>query len=187
MCIAHHAEAPVGQAAATDADQVHKPVTRGPEFGANELTEDGHVIAVKEAPAESEENEEADGHDERARVAHAKEGGQEEAHAECADEDTAAFRALHPAVGQPAADPDADEGSNLDVEHSRHPRLTLAEAELFTKNIGHPVFHDPARECRQREVEHEEQEVAVREKFVECTEEARGWNSRLCAGGRIPE
>ena len=56
--IAQHAEAPVGEAAATDAHEVHDAVAGGAQFGAHDLAEDRHVVAVEKSPAEAEENEE---------------------------------------------------------------------------------------------------------------------------------
>ena len=50
------AEAPVGEAAATDADQVHDAVAGRAQLGAHDLAQDRHVVAVEEAPAEPEQD-----------------------------------------------------------------------------------------------------------------------------------
>src|SRR6185503_6778336 len=56
--IAQPAKAPVGEAAATDADQIHNPITRGAQFGTDDLAEDGHVVAIEKPPAKPEQREE---------------------------------------------------------------------------------------------------------------------------------
>ena len=45
--------------------------------------------------------------------------------------------------------------------------LALAEVKFLAQNRRHPVLHHPARERRQREVYHQEDECAVREQFTQ--------------------
>ena len=65
----------------------------------DELAEDGHAIAVKEAPPEPKDDEEEHGYEEGGRVTHAEEGRQEEERADRADKDASADIRPHPAVG----------------------------------------------------------------------------------------
>src|SRR4051812_4899917 len=57
VAVAEVAEAPVGEAAATDAHEVHDAVAGGAEVGAGDLAEDRHVVAIEEAPTDAEEDE----------------------------------------------------------------------------------------------------------------------------------
>src|SRR5262245_60497183 len=46
--VAQHAESPVGQAAATNTDEVHNPVAGSSKARLNDLREDRHVVAIEE-------------------------------------------------------------------------------------------------------------------------------------------
>ena len=59
--VAQDAEAPVGEPAATDAHEVHDAVAGGAQFRPHDLAQDRHVVAVEEAPAEAEQDQERDG------------------------------------------------------------------------------------------------------------------------------
>ena len=61
MKIAQSAETPVGEAATTDADQVHNPVTGRAQFGTDDLAENRHVVAVEKPPAQPEQGKKGDG------------------------------------------------------------------------------------------------------------------------------
>ena len=51
--ISERTETPIGKTAATDADQIHDPVAGRAQLGSSYLTENGHIVAVKEAPADA--------------------------------------------------------------------------------------------------------------------------------------
>lgn len=165
--VAEDAEAPVAEAAAGDADEVHEAIASGADFGAGDLAEDGHVIAVEEAPADAEEDQEGDGEGDGAGVAEAEEGGEEEGHAEGAGVDASAWGAAHPAVGEDAAEDGTGDGGELDIEDGDFSGFSLGEVELVFEDDGHPVFDDPAGDGGEGEVEDEEDEVAVVKEFAD--------------------
>src|SRR6516162_5019674 len=53
--VAEDAEAPVGQAAATDADEIHDAVAGGAQLGPHDLRQNRHIVAIEKPPAEAEE------------------------------------------------------------------------------------------------------------------------------------
>ena len=97
------AKAPVSQATATDADQIHDPVTRRAKLGANNLRENRHVVPIKEPPAETEEHEKQNCDLETSRVPESKDGGNNAAQADRAHVDSPANVSLDPEVSQNAA------------------------------------------------------------------------------------
>ena len=57
MAVTHQAEAPIGHAPGADAHQIHQTIAGAPQVGPGDLAEDRHVIGIKEAPAQAEEDE----------------------------------------------------------------------------------------------------------------------------------
>jgi len=165
LLIAQRAEAPVGQPAATDAYEVHDTVARGAQLRSNDLSKNGHVVAIEDTPAEAEQDEESDRDRQGAGVAHAENGRHDQAHADSTDEDAPARVTLHPAVGPPAAAHRADNRGGLPVERRGNAGLTLIDVELLLENGRHPVAHDPPRQRREREIEHEEDERQIVEQI----------------------
>jgi hypothetical protein len=58
VTIAQCTEAPVGQAAAADADEVHDTVAGRAQLRTDNLAEDRHVVRVEESPPDAKKNEE---------------------------------------------------------------------------------------------------------------------------------
>ncbi len=92
----------IGKAAATDADQVHDTVAGGSEVRSRYLAEDGHIVAIKKAPAEPKQNQKGHGDGERGSIADAHERGHDGQHADGTDIDPTTHRFAHPQISQPA-------------------------------------------------------------------------------------
>ena len=132
-------------------------------FRSDKLAENGHAIAVEEAPADSEDDEEEHGHEQGGRVTHAEEGRQKQERTDRADKDTTADIRTHPAVGEPASEHRADDSGELPINDRGDPRLALAKVEAFAEDVRHPVAHDPCRHGGQGEVNHKKQEAGIAE------------------------
>jgi hypothetical protein len=96
LVVPHDAEAPVGEAAATDAHQIHEAVGGGAVFRPDDLAEDGHVVAVKEPPADAVEDQECDGDAQRAGISHTEKGGDDESDTDGGNIDPPPVGASHP-------------------------------------------------------------------------------------------
>ena len=58
----------------------HHSIAGGPQLGTHDLTQDGHVVAVEKAPAQTEDDQADDRDAERARIAHAEQRRQKHRH-----------------------------------------------------------------------------------------------------------
>ncbi len=65
MLVAHRAETPGRETAATDADKIHDAVARRAKLWAGDLAKDRHIVRIKGAPSQAKENEEGHRHGER--------------------------------------------------------------------------------------------------------------------------
>lgn len=179
--ISEHTEDPVAEAAAGDAHKIHHTVTGCAVFGARDLAKDGHVVAVKEAPADAENDQAEDGNRQCSGVSDAEEGREEKHHAHGASEDSSARSFLHPTVCNESACQTASQGGELNEEDGADAGFTLTELKLFSENFWHPVTNDPPCDGWESEIQNKQKEVTV-------GEESRPWRGgdvRAGIGGRV--
>ena len=130
-------------------------------FGARDLAEDGHVVAVKKSPSDSKNHQPENRERQSARVPNAEEGRQKQKHPDGAGEDSTAGRFFHPAVGNEAARKPARERCKLDEKDRADAGLALSEPKLFPEDLRHPVANDPASDGGQSEIQDKQEEVSV--------------------------
>jgi hypothetical protein len=70
VSVAQGAKGDIAEATEANTDKVHDAVAGGSPLGAGDLAEDGHVVAVEEAPAEAEDDKAADSDGQRAGISH---------------------------------------------------------------------------------------------------------------------
>ncbi len=162
--VAEDAEEPVAEAAAGNAHEIHGPIARGAVLGTGDLAKDGHVVAIKESPANPENHQAEDGKLQGSRVTHAEERRKKERHPQGAREDSPASASLHPSVRNEPSSKTAGEGRELDKKDRADAGLALSELKLFSEDFRHPISDNPTGDGGQRKIQHEQEEVSVGEK-----------------------
>ena len=132
-----------------DAHHIHKPVTGCAMLRPDDLAKNRHVVAVKESPANPEQNHEPDRHSQTRRESQPEEGGHQQKRSGCAAKNAALGRHLHPSVGYCASEKDPGEGGELDITRRGQSGGTLLEMKRVGQKGRQPVFCDPARNGRQ--------------------------------------
>ena len=154
------------------------------------LREDGHVVDVKETPADAKEDERGNRQPEgvhRGRIAHTEERRDDEDHAERTHLDASTLSRFHATIRQPATEHCGADGGGLPVNRRGHACDTLADVEFLLQDGWHPVPHHPRGHGGQREIQHEQDEGGIREQLTPGGDHRGPRIGRARHTRRIPE